>query len=207
MPEKPDYDEQLHAVWSALRAGVESAKQPFHTGALANVGSHSGEPFAAEVRTVVIRDVDGDGWSVGINSDLRSPKIKEIESTPGVSLLFYDAPGRRQIRLRGRASIHNRDAKAAERWKTVADQSRECYRSPLGPSTTLSGGATLPGDTTLPADRLRPGSLSDAEAFRNFCFVAITVTEVEALFLDHRGHQRLKWVRTPSGVETVELAP
>lgn len=52
-----------------------------------------------------------------LHTDLRSPKVAEIRANPAVSLLFYDVPGKRQLRAKGRGVIHNQDGLTVERWE------------------------------------------------------------------------------------------
>ncbi|HKK48041.1 MAG TPA: pyridoxamine 5'-phosphate oxidase family protein, partial [Alkalispirochaeta sp.] len=147
-------DQELREIWDELEAGVAQGPHPFHTAALATVGTHSGTPVAAEVRTVVLRYVDREGWRVDLHTDLRSPKVAEIRANPAVSLLFYDAPGKRQLRAKGRATIHTQDDLTAARWETMRSQSRECYRAPGAPSSPVAG----------PAAGAEAGSAAGAEA-------------------------------------------
>lgn len=137
-------DQELSELWDQLTAGVAEGPHPFHTASLATVGTHSGASVAAEVRTVVLRYVDRKRWRVDLHTDLRSPKVAEIRANPAVSLLLYDAPGKRQLRVKGRATIHNQDDLTAERWETVRSQSRLCYRTPVAPGSPVPAVSDVP---------------------------------------------------------------
>jgi len=197
----PHDDPELAALWDALEAGVAAGPHPFHTAFLATVGAHSEAAVAAEVRTVVLRYLDREQWRMDLHTDLRSPKVAEIEANPAVSLLFYDAPGKRQLRAKGRATVHNQDDLTAERWETVRSQSRECYRAPAAPSSRVEGEAD--GQSDGGSGELLP----EAAGYKHFCVVTVELTELEVLDLNHRGHSRRRWTRRGTGYERWEVAP
>lgn len=209
-------DQELREIWDELEAGVAEGPHPFHTAALATVGAHSGTPVAGEVRTVVLRYVDREGWRVDLHTDLRSPKVAELEANPAVSLLCYDAPGKRQLRLKGRAAIHNQDDLTAARWETVRSQSRECYRAPGAPSSPVAdemAGAAAGAVADAVAHAVAGAAagatgtlLPEAAGYAHFCVVSVTITELEVLDLNHRSHTRRRWTRRGAGFERQELA-
>lgn len=233
----PPDDQELHELWDQLAAGVAEGPHPFHTASLATVGAHSGASVAAEVRTVVLRYADRERWRVDLHTDLRSPKVAEIRANPAVSLLCYDAPGKRQLRLKGRATVHNRDDLTAERWGTVRSQSRLCYRTPVAPSSPVPGvsdgsaggqdsrqrgaGGGPGGVSDRPRDAsggpaAGPGAgsdgpsdalLTEAAGYDNFCVITVELTELEALDLNHLGHSRRRWTRSDGGHQRWEVAP
>lgn len=208
----PPEDQELRELWDQLAAGVAEGPHPFHTASLATVGAHSGASVAAEVRTVVLRYADRERWRVDLHTDLRSPKVAEIGANPAVSLLLYDAPGKRQLRLKGRATVHNRDDLTAERWETVRSQSRLCYRTPVAPSSQVAGVSDGPGGGPDRGPGGAPGAqadalLTEAAGYDNFCVVTVELTELEALDLNHLGHSRRRWTRSDGGHERWEVAP
>lgn len=193
-------EQQFVEIWKALEAGVGSARHPFHTGVLATVGSHSGEAEAAEARTVVVRGVYPGRASVLVHSHRDSSKIAEVDRYPGASLLLYDSEGKWQLRLKGRARVHHADGLTAGRWEAVSRDSRACYHAPLAPGTPIPA-ASHSSETHSSRE------LSEKQAYESFAVIELELTEIETLFLDHRGHRRWKWDLTGEHPQSQELAP
>lgn len=197
---------QLARLWDELAAGAESGRHPFHTMTLATVaaGSPANAPVengtaavsvAAEARTVVLRAVDPVAWQMSFHTDARSPKVAQIAACPGVTLLFYDTAGRRQVRARGVARVHQGNARSRERWAAVPERSRICYRSPDAPGAPVSREVATP-------------NLPDPDAgYAAFAVVDVAVAELELLLLDHREHQRCLWVAGSDPARPRYLAP
>ena len=92
-----DLDKAFSAIWRMLGEGASDRRSIFHTPALVSVGL-DGWPKA---RTVVLRSVDRESATLRCHTDLRSPKVAELEGNPRVGVLAYD-PGQKQI---GRAHV------------------------------------------------------------------------------------------------------
>lgn len=92
MPATP---QEAFALWldSALAAGV---REP-HAMTLSTVDEH-GWPDA---RVLILKNVDARGWHFAVKRE--SPKARQIECQPKVSLTFYWPVLGRQVRLRGEA--------------------------------------------------------------------------------------------------------
>ena len=65
-----------------------------------------------DARTLILKDVDADGWSFA--TDSHSAKGQQLTSQPSAALTFYWPALARQVRIRGRVS-------AASRERSVAD--------------------------------------------------------------------------------------
>lgn len=189
----------LETVWRELRAGVTSARHPFHTAALATVAEMEDGTLGAEVRTVVVRSADPATWTVSFHTDQRSPKHAQLHRYPTVSLLLYDAAGRWQVRLRGTATADTGNESARIRWETVRADSRACYRAPIAPSAPVTEPSRGDSDVTPAA--------SDGDGFENFVAVTVAIHQIEALYLHHRGHRRILWERRAESIARTELAP
>ena len=188
--------EQYVALWQELKRGVESAKHPFHTLTLATVRHQDGAVMPIQ-RTVVLRDANSQERTVFIHSDRRSPKIADLRENAAVSLLFYDAVGRWQLVLAGVAAVHDHDSVADDRWITVAERSRACYRTPHAPSSILDEGSRTTGNSAVV-------NFGGREAFS---VISVQIHTLEALFLDHAGHLRRRWNCAAGDPIAVDLAP
>ena len=91
-----DLSEILAGTWTALADGVAHARDPFHTPTVGTV--REGRPV---VRTVVLRHLDADEGVIGFNTDRRSPKLADLETTPELAWHLYDRARKLQLRLRG----------------------------------------------------------------------------------------------------------
>lgn len=176
-------DDMFDALWRGLDAGVKPGPHPFSMVYLAtDVGG------APDIRTVVLRRADRAAGSVGFNTDLRSPKIAALRTTPRVALLAYDRDAGVQARLAGDAALLTGDA-ARPAWRASAAQSRICYRHAYAPGAPL--------DDPAPADPTRAMThpADEEEGFENFCAVEIALSEIEWLDLAATGHRRAKFTR------------
>lgn len=194
----------LDACWEALQAGAASGRHPFHTCALATLGQYvSDEESLAwpEVRTVVLRDADPSATRLIIHTDARSPKAAEVQASGRVSVLFYDAPGKWQLRLRGNAELHRNTELAQARWAASRRESRECYFTPHPPGSPIAAGSPL-----VPGEEPVQPAVSDPLR-ETFAVIAIAVTELEALFLSADGHRRCRFRPAVQGTPPETLAP
>src|SRR5215831_19223468 len=97
-----EYAELGGEVWAALAAAVEKEHHPFHLVALATV-SADGSPTA---RTMAVRAVDRESGCVYLHADRRSPKVSDLRGNPRACILALDKERGIQVRLSGRAAIH-----------------------------------------------------------------------------------------------------
>ena len=102
-----------------------------------------GQPHA---RIVVLRDCNVEERWLRFNTDLRSPKVSQIEANPRGALHFYDKFHKIQLRLKVRLELLE-DAALADVWDGVQHYSRECYQITKAPG--------LPGVTAGCAGRPR----------------------------------------------------
>jgi pyridoxamine 5'-phosphate oxidase len=158
----------FRSTLAMLLDGVARRDAPMHTASVATVGT-DGSP---QVRTVVVRAVDED---------------------PRISLCLYDAAEKIQIRINARATIHQTDALADERWNRSAHYSRVCYRVGAAPSSTQTTDETV---TPLHTD-----------GRENFTVVACHFQSIERLHLRADGHQRCRFDRIGTDWQATWLAP
>lgn len=194
-----DLDQIYADCWHRLVNGVHSAKHAFHTPAIASLGD--GFP---EIRTVVLRKALSEQRQLIFHSDVRSPKIKQLQANPALSWLFYDEKAKIQLRIKSRATLHHRNELSQQRWNESRLQSRVCYSVQPGPSQP-SASATdgLPADF----DRNALTETTLAAGYEHFVVVCCQILEIDWLFLNHDGHRRARFVWGGQGLEKSWLVP
>ena len=118
------------------------------------------------------------------HSDLRAKKISQIKNNNFVSLIFYDEKKKIQIRIKGEASIKPSYKKA---WDGLSNWSKRCYLTISAPgesSENPTAGFPEKFEFTAPNDKF------SKKGIKNFCYVVISITKVEWLFLARQGHRR-----------------
>ena len=182
--------------WLKLLNGAQHYKHPLHNPVVANVAD-----FGVNMRTVVLRNVQPEKKQLAFHTDIRSGKWTGLEQQNNISWLFYDAPGRIQIRLGGFATLHHDDAVADQAWAVSTMSSRKIYLGQYGPST--SSEAPVSG---LPAAlETRDPTVEESLAGRkNFGTVVTTVQWMEWLFLNSKGHRRANFKYTEEANFTAE---
>ena len=175
---------QLEALcWGSLYKGAKDRRSPLHTIVLATV--HAGMP---RLRTVVLRRVDIPEKRVYAHVDLRSPKALNVLADPNTSWLAYDPEARIQIRLSGKAYVHNQDELCRQHWNTTGHHSRRFYMRP-------QEGRPLDAPQHL-VEELRDFKYTDAEtetAFADFAVIRCEVDFMDIYTLHHEGNRRAEF--------------
>ena len=152
------------------------AASPFHTPALATLGS-----TGPEVRTVVLRNADQKAAALVVHTDRRSAKFTQLAAAPQVAMLFYDRSGKLQLRVNGVASLHVDDELADACWEASGHSSRQCYRLANAPGERLE---QRPNDAA---------PVINDSGRANFAVVRIGVISLDWLYLRAAGHQRARF--------------
>lgn len=190
-----DLDGSLAHAWAMLGRGVADRRSAFHTPVVATID----ETGAPRQRVMVLRAADIAARSLRLHTDLRSEKLVHIEERPSVSLAFYDANAKLQLRLGALARIHAQDSIADQAWLNSRPQSRLCYEQAIAPGLPVV--APLP---ELPAS----AHVAQAERGRlNFAVLIIVVQTIEWLYLAIEGHRRARWVWKDDRWQGTWLAP
>jgi pyridoxamine 5'-phosphate oxidase len=172
-----DLDGTLRHAWACLARGVKDRRSPFHTPTIATLGL-DGRP---RMRTVVLRAVDGAAKSFRFHTDIRGLKVAEIAADSRVALHVYDARGKFQLRMEGRAEVLAEGPITDAAWDGSRMMSRACYATQPAPGTQIDA----PNGFSLPESEV------EIDAGReNFSAVIVSVERVETLYLDHAGHRR-----------------
>jgi hypothetical protein len=170
-----DLEQIPAAAWDLLADGVARAASPFHAPVLATTGADG-----PEVRTVVLRGADPRDPSITIHTDRRSPKFEQIARAARVACLFYDPPGKIQLRVRGVATLHTEDEMAEQRWAASTPSARQCYRLANPPGVPLE-------------QRPAAAPVLDDSGRGNFAVIGIQLFDLDWLYLQAAGHQRARF--------------
>ena len=168
--------------WLRLLNGSIKYKDALHNPVVANVNQQG-----VNIRTVVLRKVKPVEKQLVFHTDIRSGKWNDLQHQNTISWLFYDAQAKIQIRLSGTASLHQDDAIAEEAWEASTMSSRKIYLGKAGPSVI----STLPVSGLPAAFETNDPTLEESlPARKNFGIVVTTVTWMEWLWLNNKGHRR-----------------
>lgn len=188
-------DGSLAHAWAMIGRGVVDRRSAFHTPVVATVD----ETGAPSQRVMVLRAADGGSRTLRLHTDLRSAKLAHIEQQPRISVVFYDANAKLQLRLGAQARIHAQDSISDQAWLNSRPQSRLCYEQSVAPGAPVA--APLP---ELPVDA-RAARADDGRL--NFAVLIIVVDTVEWLYLAIEGHRRARWVWKDEQWQGTWLAP
>ena len=179
-------------VWDRLEDAAARGKPAFHLPTLATVGP-GGVPAA---RVVVLRHADRAAGVVGCHTDARSPKAAAIIANPAAAWVFYDRPGKVQVRVSGRTELIAEGPAFEAAWANTTPSARRCYLAPHAPGAAADG----PEPNVPAAFRDRdPTDAESAPGRAHFRLLRTTADRVEYLRLAHDGHRRLHFVRSPGG--------
>jgi len=128
--EVPD-DQMAARLWRELIRAPHDQHHDWRTPTLATQGLGSSGPQA---RTVVLRHVDVQLWSLSIYTDGRSPKCSELVAQPMAQLTFWSKRLNWQLRVSAQAKVEFAGESVNAAWEHVK-QSRACadYLSSLPP--------------------------------------------------------------------------
>jgi 3-hydroxyisobutyrate dehydrogenase len=168
--------------WLRLLNGSLKSRDAFHTAAVATL-----QQGAISLRTVVLRHVLPAKKQLRFHTDIRSPKWQELQQSNIISLLFYDAAARMQLRINGVATRHYGDAVAETAWQKTGLSSRRCYLAEAPPSSP----AAFPTSGFDETYALRNPTEEESEAGKkHFGVVSIQAQSMDWLWLHHTGHRR-----------------
>ena len=177
---KEIYNQELDYLNNALK----NSNNQYHTFSLSTIKNSY-----PEARTVVLRNIKQNPSKLYFNSDIRSPKIQELELNNNCTALFYNNIRKIQLRFKCKAIIHNQNSLCANVWKQTHLQSRKCYMAPYSPSIVLKK-----WEPNLPIKYLKsdPSQIDSELGYKNFSHIELQVLETEILQLHHDGHIRFK---------------
>lgn len=179
-------------IWQALEQAA-AAKSPFNFLQLATVGLN-GSP---QLRTVVLRRCDRTRGELTFVTDVRSPKIRDIEHEPRVSLVGFDSAAMVQMRLSGAAVVVSSDIERRAIWNSLRGRTLVLFEAPLPPGTAVN-------DEGRPLAEILTGP---DEPFDRFALVTVTLSRLEWLDLSSVHHVRCVLNRSGESWIATRLSP
>jgi len=179
-------------IWSIIRKhlhqGATDPKHPFHFVNLCTLDSQQ-----PDCRYVVLREVDED-LQLFFYTDSRSEKVAQISKNPNVSLLFYYAEERCQVKINGKAQICSNKEMLAEHWNNVLPEAQKAYQSVLAPKKPIS----------QPEE-----GWEQEKGYQSKYFSVMTILpeQIECLQLDREGHLRIAFEKENKAWVSAWLVP
>ena len=166
------------ASWQALAQAARQREHPFRLMALATV-----DDAAADLRTVILREVEADQHRLIFFTDARSPKVAQMQAHPAGTLLVWSQALGWQLRLRVTLSVETDGLAVSSRWARLKmSPAAQDYLSPLPPGA--------------PVQRYQPERASREQ----FAVVTAQVTAMDWLELHADGHRRARFDAAGLGV-------
>lgn len=156
------------ACWLELQQAVLHGDHGFRQLALATV---DGE--AADVRTVLLRELGAEAKTLVFYTDARSPKVAQLRAHPRATLMTWHPRLGWQLRLRVALSVETEGLAVSSRWVRLKNTPAAFdYLSPLPPGA--------------PVERFE----LDHASREHFAVVSARVERVDWLELHPDGHRR-----------------
>ncbi|GCL63466.1 pyridoxamine 5'-phosphate oxidase family protein [Pseudaquabacterium pictum] len=160
------------ACWQQLAASTRDKAHAWRVMGLATVDGD-----VADLRSVVLREVDVDTRTLMFFTDARSSKVAQIRSQPQAALLFWSPALGWQLRLRVRLALDTSGLAVSSRWARLKmSPAAQDYLSPLPPGAPLTGGTPPPAP--------------DRDSRNHFAVVRADVQRMDWLELHPEGHRR-----------------
>jgi pyridoxamine 5'-phosphate oxidase len=160
------------ACWHQLAACAVDKSHAWRVMGLATLDGDG-----ADLRSVVIREVDASSGTLAFFTDARSPKVAQIATQPQATLLAWSPALSWQLRLRVRLEVQTSGLAVSSRWARLKlSPAAQDYLSPLPPGAPL--GAAL------------PPAVPDRDSRNHFALVLAQVQAMDWLELRAGGHRR-----------------
>ncbi len=160
------------ACWQQLAASTRDKTHAWRVMGLATVDGD-----VADLRSVVLREVDVDTRTLMFFTDARSSKVAQIRAQPQAALLFWSPALGWQLRLRVRLAVQTSGLAVSSRWARLKMSPAALdYLSPLPPGATLTDAV--------------PPLAPDRDSRNHFAVVRAEVQQIDWLELHAAGHRR-----------------
>ncbi|MFM2119473.1 MAG: hypothetical protein RL722_941 [Pseudomonadota bacterium] len=146
-------------------------------------------PDGVDARTLVLRECDDVARALVFYTDARSPKLAQLQHSPRVMLVAWDADLGWQLRLRCHMSVATHGLGVTSRWARVrCTRAAQDYLFPLASGTPLVGPPpeTARGSTV-------PSQDADGLAHHHFAVLSARVEEIDWLEIGPPGHRRARF--------------
>mgnify|MGYP003324343888 CR=1 FL=1 len=100
------------------------------------IGISSNKPVSANIINS-LKKLEYRGYDSAGIATLSNNEIKEIKSNNNISALFYDKKRKVQIRMSGKAVLHENSDELKTIWSTMKPESKLCYMGPFAPGEKL----------------------------------------------------------------------
>lgn len=194
-----DLDQILADTWATLDCAVKTRKHPFHSPVLASINQNR-----PDSRVVILREADPAQRILRFHTDIRAPKVQQIQSNPHVSFLFYSQPDRLQLRIQATATVHIDDEYKNQGWEESTLLARRCYSALHAPSTEVDEPTSgLPQEL----ENRQPSEEEAEQGKPNFAVVRCTVQEIDWFSLQFTGHRRARFTWKDNQLQKTWLSP
>jgi hypothetical protein len=162
-------------LWAELAHAVATRDHPWRQPVLATTCAHRG----AQARTVVLREVDPAARTLRLYTDLRTPKVSQLDADPRAQIVCWSPLLGWQLRLSVEVGCETDGLDVTSRWAMLRHtRAAQDYLSPLAPGSVLP----MPTDGR---DAPPVGAVRGA-----FAVLQARVLEMDWLALDPQGHRR-----------------
>lgn len=183
-----DLNLTLQQVWHLLEDGKANRRAAAHTPCVASCTA-DGRPSQ---RIMVLRGVNRQAGHLTFHTDVRSPKVSQLDPGQPASVLVYDRQNKVQLRLSGTACIVHQGEGADASWKATSLFGQRCYLAIAAPGTPVDAPTSgLPADI----EGIQPTAGQTAPARVNFARLDICADEIDWLYLANAGHRRALFTR------------
>ena len=125
-----------HACWHQLGQAASDKSHAWRVMGLATLDGQR-----ADLRSMVLREVDAGAQQLTFFTDARSPKVAQIEAQPLATLLAWSAALGWQLRLSVRLSVAVSGLAVSSRWARLQlSPAAQDYLSPLPPGAPVDPG-------------------------------------------------------------------
>lgn len=170
-PHLGDLSQLEQALWRELEAAPRDRSHGWRVASLATLG----EDGEAQVRSVVLRDVDTAERSLVIYTDARSPKAAQLARHPRGQLLCWCPRRSWQLRMDVSAEVQTSGLDVSSRWARLKlSPGAQDYLSPVPPGTPLAD--------------VRP--VVERASRNHFALIVARVHDIDWLELSEDGHRR-----------------
>ena len=196
---KKEFKEIFKKIESLMFEALKDSSHAYRTFSLATIDKNM-----PKLRTVVLRDFSLENNYFDCHSDLRSPKIKQLEKNKEFSALFYSSEEKIQLRFKGAVEIFYKNSTTKQRWDNITPSSKRCYMGPYSPSDILEEYHPNIPDNVQFQDPTDQDSIS---GYNNFVIIRCHFYEIDFLKLKYSGHQRCKFTFDKENINVSWVAP
>ena len=168
-----------------LTLAVKDRRHTFHTPVFSNKNQNN----SIDSRIIVLRKFNESNLKLNFHTDFRSPKIVNLKKNNNSSFLFYDFKIKIQLRITTLSIINNKNDITKNAWDLSHLSSRKCYLTRKAPSSI-----TTKAEDGIPKHLkgIDPCLNESESGYINFTVIENEILNIDWLYLQSSGHQRLK---------------